>query len=92
MIWADIILDGHTHFHVFERGTVTAVRYRDEILEPYVHIFRSTISPDFILMDYNIQSHRANLVDDFLVCEYFCMMNCHAISLELFLKSMFVTL
>lgn len=65
---------------------------RDELLEPYVHIFSSTISPDFILMDYNIQSHRANLVDDFLVYEYFCMINCHAISLDLFLKSMFVTL
>ncbi|GBM06186.1 hypothetical protein AVEN_167074-1 [Araneus ventricosus] len=33
MVWAGIILDGRTPLHVFERGTVTGVRYRDEILD-----------------------------------------------------------
>ncbi|GFV41749.1 HTH_Tnp_Tc3_2 domain-containing protein [Trichonephila clavipes] len=31
MVWAGIKLDGRTHPHVFERHTVTAVRYRDEL-------------------------------------------------------------
>ncbi|GFS89677.1 hypothetical protein TNCV_3787191 [Trichonephila clavipes] len=36
IVWADITLDGRTHF---ERGTGTSVRYRDEVLEPYVCLF-----------------------------------------------------
>ncbi|GBM84805.1 hypothetical protein AVEN_217791-1 [Araneus ventricosus] len=39
MVWAGIMLDDRTPLHVFERGTVTGVRYRDEILEPYVRLF-----------------------------------------------------
>ncbi|GBN56782.1 hypothetical protein AVEN_245928-1 [Araneus ventricosus] len=31
MVWAGIMLDGRTPLHVFERDTVTGVRYRDEI-------------------------------------------------------------
>ena len=46
MAWADIILDGRTLLHVFERSTMTGVRYRDEILEPYVHLFRAEFGPD----------------------------------------------
>ncbi|GFS51495.1 transposable element Tcb2 transposase [Trichonephila clavipes] len=34
MVWADITSDGRTLFHVFERGIMTAERYRvDEFLE-----------------------------------------------------------
>ncbi|GBM74209.1 hypothetical protein AVEN_203409-1 [Araneus ventricosus] len=55
--------------HVFERGTVTGVRYRDEILEPYVRLFRGAVGPEFILMDDNARPHRALLVDEFLESE-----------------------
>lgn len=34
MVLADIMLDGRRLLYVFERGSVTDVRYRDEILEP----------------------------------------------------------
>ncbi|GFU79456.1 DDE_3 domain-containing protein [Trichonephila clavipes] len=40
IIWASILLDGRTPLHVFEIGSVTAVRYRVEVLEPYVCLFR----------------------------------------------------
>ncbi|GFV92135.1 uncharacterized protein TNCV_1895711 [Trichonephila clavipes] len=40
MIWSDIMLDGLAPLHVFERGSVTGVSYRDEIVEPYVCLFR----------------------------------------------------
>ncbi|GFW60139.1 transposable element Tcb2 transposase [Trichonephila clavipes] len=40
MVWTGIILDGRTPLHVFERGSVTVVRYRDEVLEPYVTFSR----------------------------------------------------
>ncbi|GBL94421.1 hypothetical protein AVEN_7387-1 [Araneus ventricosus] len=60
------MLDGRTPLHVFERGTVTGVRYRDEIVEPYVRLFRGAVGPEFILMDDNERPHRALLVDEFL--------------------------
>ncbi|GBM54738.1 hypothetical protein AVEN_76246-1 [Araneus ventricosus] len=34
MVWAGMSLDGHTDLHVFHGGTLTGVRYRDEILDP----------------------------------------------------------
>ncbi|GBM69165.1 hypothetical protein AVEN_91749-1 [Araneus ventricosus] len=54
---------------VFERGTVTDVRYRDEILEPYVRLFRDAVGPEFILKDDNARPYRALLVDEFLESE-----------------------
>ncbi|GBL90472.1 hypothetical protein AVEN_179403-1 [Araneus ventricosus] len=36
MVWAGILLDGRTPLHVFEKGTVTGVRYRDEISPVFV--------------------------------------------------------
>ncbi|GBN48829.1 Transposable element Tc1 transposase [Araneus ventricosus] len=69
MVWAGIMLDGRTPLHVFERGTVTGVRYRDEILEPYVRLFRGAVLPEFILMEDNARPHRALLVDEFLESE-----------------------
>ncbi|GBM09329.1 Transposable element Tc1 transposase [Araneus ventricosus] len=69
MVWAGIMLDDRTPLHVFESGTVTGVRYRDEILEPYVSLFRGAVGPEFILMDDNARPHRALLVDEFLESE-----------------------
>ncbi|GBM84654.1 hypothetical protein AVEN_136684-1 [Araneus ventricosus] len=63
------MLDGRTPLHVFERGTVTGVRYRDETLESYVRLFRGAVGPEFILMDDNAKPHRALLVDEFLESE-----------------------
>ncbi|GBO12845.1 Transposable element Tcb2 transposase [Araneus ventricosus] len=70
IVWACIMLDGRVPLHVFERGTVTGVRYRDEILKPYVLLFRGAVGPEFILMDDNARPHRALLVDEFLEIEY----------------------
>lgn len=71
--------------HVFEKGTLIAVRYRDEILKmrPYVCLFRGAVAPDFILMDNNAQPHRAYLVNHFLKTEDICQMDCSARSPDL---------
>ncbi|KFM67769.1 hypothetical protein X975_09636, partial [Stegodyphus mimosarum] len=45
MVWTGIMLDGPTPLHVFDRGGVTGVRYRDEVLEPYVCLFRGAVGP-----------------------------------------------
>ncbi|GFT33635.1 transposable element Tcb2 transposase [Trichonephila clavipes] len=69
MVWAVIIMDGRTDLHFFDTGSVTAQRYRDEVLEPYVHLLRGAVGPDFIFMDDNAPCHRAVLIDDFLETE-----------------------
>ncbi|GBM63305.1 hypothetical protein AVEN_186125-1 [Araneus ventricosus] len=80
MVWAGIMLDGRTPLHVFERGTVTGVRYRDEILEPYVRLFRGAVGREFILMDDNARPHRALLDVEFLESEDIRRMDWPAIS------------
>ncbi|GBM73988.1 hypothetical protein AVEN_121796-1 [Araneus ventricosus] len=66
MVWAGISLGGHTELHVFHAGTMTGVRYRDEILDPYVRPYTGAIGKDFILMDDNARPHRAVVVETIL--------------------------
>ncbi|GFV11550.1 transposable element Tc3 transposase [Trichonephila clavipes] len=63
------MMDGFTDLYFFDMGSVTAQRYRDEVLEPYVRLFRGAVGPDFIFMDDNAPCHRAVLIDDFLETE-----------------------
>ncbi|GFX33810.1 transposable element Tcb2 transposase [Trichonephila clavipes] len=69
MVYAGILLDGRAFLHVFERGSVTSVRYREEVLVPYVHLFRCACGPETILMDGNVRPHRALLGDEYLESE-----------------------
>ncbi|GFY00172.1 transposable element Tcb2 transposase [Trichonephila clavipes] len=66
LVWAVISLGGHTDLHVFHGGTVTGLRYRDEILDPYVRPYAAAIGNDFILMDDNARPHRARIVEEYL--------------------------
>ncbi|GBL72807.1 Transposable element Tcb2 transposase [Araneus ventricosus] len=65
-VWVGISLGGHTDLHVFHGGTLTGVRYGDEILDPYVRPYADAIYKDFILMDENTRSPRAVVVEDYL--------------------------
>ncbi|GFV50357.1 transposable element Tcb2 transposase [Trichonephila clavipes] len=66
LVWAGISLGGHTDLHVFHGGTVICLRYRDEILDPYVRPYAAAIGNDFILMDDNARPHRARIVEEYL--------------------------
>ncbi|GFV41643.1 transposable element Tcb2 transposase [Trichonephila clavipes] len=66
LVWAGISLGGHTDLHVFHGGTVTGLKYRDEILDPYVRPYAAAIGNDFILMDDNARPHRARIVEEYL--------------------------
>ncbi|GFW58448.1 transposable element Tcb2 transposase [Trichonephila clavipes] len=66
LVWAGISLGGHTDLHVFHGGTVTGLRYRDKILDPYVRPYAAAIGNDFILMDDNARPHRARIVEEYL--------------------------
>ncbi|GFU83876.1 transposable element Tcb1 transposase [Trichonephila clavipes] len=69
MVWAGISLEYRTDLHIFKRGSVTAVRYRDEVLEPIVRLYAAAVDPTFVLMDDNARPHRADIVDDYLESE-----------------------
>ncbi|GFX78547.1 transposable element Tc3 transposase [Trichonephila clavipes] len=69
MVWAVVMMDGHTDLHFFDTGSVTAQRYRDEVFEPYVCLFRGAVGPNFIFMDDNAPCHQAVLIGDFLETE-----------------------
>ncbi|GFW15384.1 transposable element Tcb2 transposase [Trichonephila clavipes] len=66
LVWAGISLGGLTDLHVFHGGTVTGLRYRDEILDPYVRPYAAAIGNDFILMDNNARPNRAGIVEEYL--------------------------
>ncbi|GFV77643.1 transposable element Tcb2 transposase [Trichonephila clavipes] len=66
LVWVGISLGGHTDLHVFHGGTVTGLRYWDEILDPYVRPYAAAIGNDFILMDDNARPHRARIVEEYL--------------------------
>ncbi|GFX18573.1 transposable element Tcb1 transposase [Trichonephila clavipes] len=69
MVLAGFTLGYRTDLHIFKRGSVTAVQYRDEVLEPIVRLHAAAVGPIFILMDDNTCPHRAVIVDDYLESE-----------------------
>ncbi|GFU97141.1 transposable element Tcb1 transposase [Trichonephila clavipes] len=69
MVWAGISLGYRTDLHIFKRGFLTAVRYRDEVLEPIVRLYAAAVGPTFVLMDDNARPHRADIVDGYLESE-----------------------
>ena len=66
MVWGGISVHGKTDLHVIRNGTLTAVRYRVEILDPIVRPYAGAVGSDFILMDDNARPHRAHVVDRYL--------------------------
>ncbi|GBO23723.1 hypothetical protein AVEN_215949-1 [Araneus ventricosus] len=64
LVWAGIATNGR--IEVFAGGSVTAFRYRDEILHPLVPPFIATMGTDAIFMDDNARPHRARLVRSYL--------------------------
>ena len=51
MVWAGISAQGKTDLHVIDNGTLTALRYVNEILDVYVRPYAGAVGENFILMD-----------------------------------------
>lgn len=66
LVWAGISYDGRTDLHVIRNGSLTGMRYRDEILDPIVRPYAGAVGPDFTLMDDNARPHRARVVTQYL--------------------------
>ena len=50
MVPGGISMEGRTDLHRLENGSLTAIRYRDEILEPMVRPYAGAVGPGFLLM------------------------------------------
>ncbi len=58
MVWSGIdCIDGRTELHMVNRGTMTAVQYRDEVLQPIVRSFAGAIDQEFVLRQENTRPH-----------------------------------
>lgn len=66
MVWGGITRESHTDLVVFNRGTVTAARYVEEVLSQHVVGFARNFGPGFILMQDNCRPHTARMVHDYL--------------------------
>ncbi|CDR11503.1 unnamed protein product, partial [Oncorhynchus mykiss] len=60
------VLGGRTALHVLARGSLTAIRYRDEILRPLVRPYAGAVGPGFLLMQDNARPHVAGVCQQFL--------------------------
>ncbi|GFT37426.1 transposable element Tc1 transposase [Trichonephila clavipes] len=52
-VWGGIMLVSRTDLHIFDAGSVNVTRYCNEVLLPYVHLFRGTMGLEFLFMDDN---------------------------------------
>jgi len=61
MVGGGISLEGCTAVHVLTRGTLTAIRYRHEILRLIVRPYAGAVGPGFLLMHDNAGPHVAEV-------------------------------
>ncbi|GFV33520.1 transposable element Tcb1 transposase [Trichonephila clavipes] len=71
-----------TDLHV-QSVKMTGHIYRDVILEQHVRLFRCAMGAEFLFMDDNAHSHRANIVDECLQSEDITRMDWLAYSPDL---------
>ncbi|GFT86897.1 transposable element Tcb2 transposase [Trichonephila clavipes] len=58
LVWGGIMLGSRTDLHIFDAGSVNGTRYCNEILLPYVRLFRGAMGLQFLLMGDNAPCHR----------------------------------
>ncbi|GFU97475.1 uncharacterized protein TNCV_1913301 [Trichonephila clavipes] len=62
LVWGGIMLGSRTDLHIFDAGSVNGTRYCNEILLPYVRLFRGAMGLQFLFMERctisGSQSHR----------------------------------
>ena len=61
-----VLPEPRTALHVLARGSLTAIRYRDEILRPLVRPYAGAVGPGFLLMQDNARPHVAGVCQQFL--------------------------
>ncbi|GFV38331.1 transposable element Tcb2 transposase [Trichonephila clavipes] len=69
MMWAGIMINGHTRLQMVANGTMTGQRYIDEVLLPHGRLFRGAVGDKFVFMDDYATCHRTLAVQDCLNSE-----------------------
>ena len=64
-------MEGRTDLYRLENGSLTAIRYRDEILAPMVRPYAGAVGPGFLLIHDNARRHVARLCRQYLEDEGF---------------------
>ncbi|GFT27442.1 transposable element Tcb2 transposase [Trichonephila clavipes] len=69
LVWRGIMLGSRTDLHIFDAGSVNGTRYCNEILLPYVRLFRGAMGLQFLFMDDNAPCHRTVAAEQLLESE-----------------------
>ncbi|GFY31175.1 transposable element Tc3 transposase [Trichonephila clavipes] len=69
LVWGGIMLGSRTDLHIFDAGSVNGTRYCNEILLPYVGLFRGAMCLQFLFMDDNAPCHRTVATEQLLESE-----------------------
>ncbi|GFW26683.1 hypothetical protein TNCV_2850731 [Trichonephila clavipes] len=63
------MLGSRTDLHIFDAGSVNGTRYCNEILLPYVRLFRGAMGLQFLFMHDNAPCHRTVAAEQLLESE-----------------------
>ncbi|GFW06206.1 transposable element Tcb2 transposase [Trichonephila clavipes] len=69
IVWGGIMLGSRTDLHIFDAGSVNGTRYCNDILLPYVRLFRGAMGLQFLFMDDNAPCHRTVAAEQLLESE-----------------------
>ncbi|GFX83778.1 transposable element Tcb2 transposase [Trichonephila clavipes] len=69
LVWGGITLGSRTDLHIFDADSVNGARYCNEILLPYVRLFRGAMGLQFLFMDDNAPCHRTVAAEQLLESE-----------------------
>ncbi|GFW80019.1 transposable element Tcb2 transposase [Trichonephila clavipes] len=69
LIWGGIMLGSRTDLHIFDAVSVNRTRYCNEILLPYVRLFRGAMGLQFLFMNDNAPCHRTVAAEKLLESE-----------------------
>ncbi|GFU76306.1 transposable element Tc1 transposase [Trichonephila clavipes] len=69
LVWGGIMLGSRTDLHIFDAGSVNGTRYCNEILLPYVRLFRGAMGLQFLFLDDNAPCHRTVAAEQLLESE-----------------------
>ncbi|GFW17708.1 transposable element Tcb2 transposase [Trichonephila clavipes] len=69
LVWGGIMLGSRTDLHIFDAGSVNGNRYCNEILLPYVRLFRGAMGLQFLFMNDNAPCHRTVTAEQLLESE-----------------------
>ncbi|GFV04624.1 transposable element Tcb2 transposase [Trichonephila clavipes] len=83
LVWGGIKLGSRTDLHIFDAGSVNGTRYCNEILLPYVRLFKGALGLQFLFMEDNAPCHRTVASEQILESEDIERMNWPARSPDL---------